>query len=155
MRLGAKGEALIKSFETLALEAYLPTGKDKWTIGWGHTGPEVHPGLVWTPEQAEAAFLSDVAKAVLAVTRSTDVVLSQNQFDALVSFTFNVGVDAEEHSTLCKLVNARQWLQAADEFGRWNHQAGVVLAGLTRRRSAERALFVLPDRAAGSAFMGA
>lgn len=144
MELSAKGEALIKGFETLQLKAMKPTPYDKWTIGWGHTGHEVVEGLVWTPEQAEDAFIHDVAGAEFAVIRSTDVALTQNQFDALVSFTFNVGTDNEAHSTLCRLVNATAWPAAADEFPKWNHQNGKVLAGLTRRRTAERALFLMP-----------
>lgn len=142
MQLGDKGQALIRSFEKLSLVAYLPTPTDRLTIGWGHTGPEVVEGLVWTPEQCEVALLHDTAWAVRTVNATTDVPLTQNQFDALVAFTFNVGATAEGHSTLIKLVNARQWPQAADEFPRWNRQHGGVLAGLTRRREAERALFL-------------
>lgn len=142
MQLGPRGEALIKGYEKLKLAAYLPTPKDKWTIGWGHTGPEVVAGLVWTLDQAEHAFLSDTGWAVLQVIRTTDVLLSQEQFDALASFTFNVGVTAEGHSTLIALVNQRKWMAAAAEFPRWNKQDGEVLAGLVARRAAERALFL-------------
>lgn len=142
MKLGPKGEALIKSFETLQLRAYKPTPKDKWTIGWGHTGPEVVEGMTCTPEQAEAWFIQDTGWACRQVIATTDVVLTQNQFDALVAFTFNVGVTAEGHSTLIKYVNAKNMVAAANEFGKWNHQDGEVVAGLTRRREAERELFV-------------
>lgn len=141
MQLGAKGTALIQSFETLALKAYLDQGGVP-TIGWGHTWPEVHMGMVCTREQADVWFQHDVQEAVLAVISSTDVPLSQNQFDALVAFTFNVGVDAEEHSTLCKLVNQRLVAQAAAEFPKWNHVHGKVSNGLTKRRAAEQALFL-------------
>jgi lysozyme len=145
MKLGPKGEALIKSFETLRLKAYKPTPNDKWTIGWGHTGPEVVAGLEWTEAQAEIALCNDVAWAVKQVICTTDVALSQNQFDALVAFTFNVGVTAEGHSTLIKLVNAGYTGAASAEFMKWNHQGGVVLDGLTRRRAAEKALFLESD----------
>lgn len=142
MQLSPKGLELIQSFERLRLEAYLPTPRDKWTIGWGHTGPEVAQGLVWSLAQAQAAFDHDVAWAVKQVVSTTDVPLTQNQFDALVAFTFNVGATAEGHSTLIKLVNARLFTHAAEEFAKWDHQGGVVVPGLTRRRAAERALFL-------------
>lgn len=142
MRLGAKGEALIKGFEKLSLVAYKPTPADQWTIGWGHTGPEVVEGLTCTLEQAERWFLHDTQWAVLGVERSLNVGVSQNQFDALVSFTFNVGVTAEAHSTLLSYVNDQHWEQVPDQFLVWNKQAGVVLPGLTRRREAERELFL-------------
>lgn len=149
MQLGPRGRALIQSFETLQLVAFKPTPDDVWTIGWGHTGPDVHEGLVWTREQADEAFDHDTRAAVNGVIRGTDVQLTQNQFDALVSFTYNEGV-GEEHpepkgflgSTLRKMVNARRWLDAANEFPKWNKQKGKVLGGLVRRRDAERALFL-------------
>lgn len=142
MQLGSRGEALIKGYEKLKLVAYLPTPEDKWTIGWGHTGLEVVEGLVWSLDQAEAAFIRDTGGSVLQVIRSTDVLLSQEQFDALVAFTFNIGVTAEGHSTLIAFVNQRKWMAAAAEFPKWNKQAGQVLAGLVARRAAERALFL-------------
>jgi lysozyme len=142
MRLSAAGEAFLKGYEKLRLVAYKPTPNDKWTIGWGHTGPEVVEGLVWTEQQAERTFWRDVAPAEYGVTKSTDVVLNQNQFDALVCFTFNVGVSAEAHSTLCAKVNARDSTGIALEWLKWDHQAGVVVPGLLERRKAELAMFL-------------
>jgi len=143
VKLGQKGAALIKSREQLRLRAYKATPNEKWyTIGWGHTGPEITADTVWTLSQAEAAFAADTGKAAAAVMRSTDVPLTQNQFDALVAFTFNVGTEAEGHSTLCRLVNARDFEGAAAEFEKWNHQDGKVLPGLTVRRAQERDLFL-------------
>lgn len=144
MQLGPKGRALIQRFETLKLVAYKPTSKDHWTIGWGHTGPDVHEGLVWTPMQADAAFSADAQFAERQIIRSTDVELTQNQFDAMVSFTFNEGVGNEARSTLLKYVNARRWHDAANEFPKWVYQDGIVLNGLVVRRAAERALFLTP-----------
>lgn len=144
MQLGTNGEVIIKAFEKLVLTAYKPTPKDNWTIGWGHTGPGVTQGVVWDTVVAEEYFRRDVMAAGAKVISTTDVPLTQNQFDALVSFTFNVGVTAEGHSTLIKLVNARQWAAAADQFLLWDKQDGVVLAGLTARRVAERTLFLHP-----------
>ena len=141
MKLSAAGEAFIKGRETLRLTAYKPTPKDKWTIGWGHTGPEVVEGLVWTEQQAELAFWRDVTPAELGVTRNTDVPLTQNQFDALVAFTFNVGVEAEAHSTLCKMVNTRNAAGIAAEWLKWDHQDGEVIQGLLNRRKLELAMF--------------
>lgn len=141
MILGPKGKALIQSFESLALVSYQDQ-RGIWTIGWGHTGPNVGPGQVCTPEQADVWFVADTNTAVHGVWNTVDVALTQNQFDALVSFTYNVGVGSEAHSTLIKLLNAGHTQQAADQFLVWNHVDGVANAGLTRRREAEQALFL-------------
>lgn len=141
MKLGAAGLGLIKSFEQCRLTAYLDQ-RGRWTIGWGHTGPEVHEGLVWTQAQADAALVVDVQVAVLGVIKSLDIAATQQQFDALVCFTYNVGATAEAHSTLLKLVNSRQTASAAAEFLKWDHVDGVENAGLKRRREAERALYL-------------
>lgn len=139
--LGSAGEALIKSFESLKLTAYQDQ-RGIWTCGWGHTGPDVVEGTTCTPEQAEEWFQQDTQNAVHGVDSSLTTNVSQNQFDALTSFTFNVGVGAEAHSTLVKQVNARDFAGAADEFPKWDHVNGVPNAGLLRRRQAEQALFL-------------
>jgi lysozyme len=139
--LGSAGEALIKSFETLKLAAYLDQ-RGRWTIGWGHTGPGVIENLTCTPEEAEAWFQDDTQAAVNGVDTSITTNVTQNQFDALVSFTFNVGVGAEGHSTMAKLINARDFAGAAAQFPLWDHVDGVPNAGLLRRRQAEQALFL-------------
>lgn len=141
MKLGEKGEALIKSYEKLRLVAYQDLG-GVWTIGWGHTGPGIGEGTTCTPEQAQVWFWSDTSHAVNATNRVVDIALSQNQFDALVSFTYNVGAGAEEHSTLIRLVNAKDLAGAADEFPKWNKVNGKVSSGLSARRAAERTLFL-------------
>lgn len=141
MKLGVKGEALIKSYEKCKLVAY-PDQKGVPTIGWGHTGPEVHLGLTCTQAQADAWFEQDTQVAVLQVIRSLDVAVSQNQFDALVAFTYNVGVTAEGHSTLVRLINAGRSIAASAEFPKWNHVDGKVSNGLTARRAAEKALYL-------------
>lgn len=141
MILGPKGKALIQSFEKLELVSYQDE-RGIWTIGWGHTGSDVGPNQVCTPDQADTWFISDTQAAVHGVWRTVDVALTQNQFDALVSFTFNVGVGSEAHSTLVKLLNAGNVQGAADQFLVWNHVDGIPNAGLTRRREAERALFL-------------
>jgi lysozyme len=99
---------------------------------------------VWTQEQADDAFYRDAQIAVLAVNRSLDVAVNQNQFDALVSFTFNVGGENEEHSTLIRLVNNGRSNEAAAQFPLWDHSGGVEIPGLKARRLAEQALFLSP-----------
>jgi lysozyme len=138
--LSSTGEALIKSFEELRLVAY-PDSKGIPTIGWGHT-KGVKLGDTCTPEQAEIWFQEDSQAAVDGVDASITTNVTQNQFDALVSFTFNVGVGAEGHSTLAQLINARDFAGAAAQFPRWDHIDGVPNAGLLRRRQAEQALFL-------------
>lgn len=140
MNLGGAGTALIQSYEKCRLTAY-PDQKGVWTIAWGHTGPAIVEGLTCTQEQADAWFVDDSRAATLGVMRSLDIAIPQACFDALVAFTFNVGVTAEGHSTLHALVNARNWDGALAEFPKWNHTGGVVSAGLTARRAAEAALF--------------
>jgi lysozyme len=138
--LGAAGKALIQSFETCRFIAYQDQ-RGVWTIGWGHTAG-VQLGDACTQAQADLWFLADAQWACTAVMATIDVALTQNQFDALVSFTFNVGAGNEAHSTLIRLLNAGDTAGAADQFLVWNHIGGQVNAGLTRRREAERALFL-------------
>lgn len=141
MRTGLAGISLIKSFETCKLEAY-PDPRGVWTVGWGHTGPEVVQGLVWTQDQADAQLAVDLHWAEAGVTRTVDIAITQNEFDALVSFTFNVGVGSEAHSTLVRYLNAHNIFMAADQFLVWDKVNGVENAGLLRRRQAERQLFL-------------
>lgn len=117
-----------------------------WTIGIGHTGSvdgkPVAPGMTITKEKSYALLDQDAATAARAVNKSVVVPLNQNQFDALVDFTFNLGVGNFQSSTLLKKLNARDYRGAAEEFPRWNKAGGEVLAGLTKRRKAERSLFL-------------
>jgi lysozyme len=139
-QIGKAGLDLIKSFEGLKLRAYLCPAK-VWTIGFGSTGPHVVPGKVITEAQADKLLQDDLDRFEAAVTRLVTVPLTQNQYDALVSFAFNVGISALERSTLLKRVNAKLFDQARAEFAKWNRAGGRPLAGLTRRRAAEAALF--------------
>lgn len=154
MKISNNGLNLIKAYEGLELTAYPDpgTGGAPWTIGYGHTGPEVHAGLVWTQQQAEQALASDVAQFERDVTSLVKVQINQNQFDALVSFAYNCGsdIDADDiaeglgDSTLLKKLNAGDYDGAANEFPKWNRSGGKVLSGLTKRRNAERSLFLTP-----------
>jgi lysozyme len=139
-KIGKAGLDLIKSFEGLKLRAYLCPAK-VWTIGYGSTGPHVVPGKSINEAQADELLQDDLDRFEAAVTRLVTVPLTQNQYDALVSFAFNVGISALERSTLLKRVNAKLFDQARAEFAKWNRAGGRPLAGLTRRRAAEAALF--------------
>lgn len=136
-----KGLALTKYFEGLRLTAYQDS-VGVWTIGYGHTGPEVCKGLACTEDRATELLLKDVATAVAAVNRLAIVKLEQHQFDALVDFAFNVGAGKLAHSTLLREVNAGNFAAAADQFLLWVHAGGSVLPGLLRRRKAAKALFL-------------
>jgi lysozyme len=143
MNISDAGVKLIEDFEELRLVAYQDQDqKGVWTIGYGHTGPEVVQGLTCTEAEADAWLIADTQSAVRGVNASLTKFCTQNEFDALCSFTFNVGVGAEEHSTMIKLVNAGDIQGAAAEFPKWDHINGVENAGLKRRRLAEQALFI-------------
>ena len=131
---------ILKDHEALRLRAYMPTRNDVWTIGWGHTAT-AREGMVITLETAQRLLDSDVEWAEEAVRQLITAPLRQHQFDALVSFVFNVGAAAFKKSTLRRKLNALDYEGAAAEFPRWNKQKGRVLAGLTKRRAQERAMF--------------
>lgn len=132
---------IIKKHEGLRLEAYLPTPNDVWTIGYGHTHT-TKQGMKITAGQAESLLRKDIAWVEKAVNTLVVVPLTQNQFDALSSFVFNVGEGAFSSSTLLRLLNSGDYEGAANQFLRWNKQKGRVLNGLTKRREEERKLFL-------------
>jgi lysozyme len=150
--IGRAGLELIKGFETLQLHAYLDRPGGVWTIGYGHT-QDVHEGDRITEHQAEVMLRSDLENAERCVSLRAPSV-TQNQFDALVSLVFNIGCGQFDKSTLLRLVRNGD-LQAVagtpgknyqdGQFARWNHDDGIVLDGLTRRRRAEAILFATPD----------
>lgn len=149
MKISSHGLDLIKEFEGYhralpdgACVAYrCPAGV--LTIGYGCT-EGVKEGMRWTKADAEARLLGELAKHEAAVTRLTTVDLNQNQFDALVSFSYNLGSGALGKSHLLKCVNAGKFDEAALEFAKWNKAAGKVLPGLVKRRGKEAALFCEP-----------
>ncbi len=140
MKQSAHGKSFVHDFESCELKAYLDGGGVP-TIGWGHI-KGVKMGDTCTLAQANAWYDEDVTGTEEAVNRLVKVPLNQNQFDALVSFTFNCGANALEHSTLLAKLNAGNYDGARDEFLRWNKDNGKVVAGLTRRRAAEANLFL-------------
>lgn len=143
MQTSDRGLEFIKHHEGLETKAYPDPGSadgNPWTIGVGHT-KGVKKGDTCTVEQAMAWLREDVQGAEAAVLRLVNVPLSQAEFDALVSFVFNVGVGAFEKSTLLRMLNDEDREGAAAQFKRWNKNDGRVMAGLTRRRAEEARLF--------------
>lgn len=143
MKISDNGKIVLKHFESLSLKSYPDpaTGGTPWTNGWGHTGPDVKPGQVITQVKAEELLDADLQRFEFGVLALLDRPVNQGQFDALVSFSFNVGLGNLKTSTLLRMVNAGEMGNAAAQFSRWNKGAGKVMKGLIRRRAAEAALF--------------
>lgn len=112
-----------------------------WTCGFGSTGG-VTKDTVWTEAQAQSALAHDLLRFESAVRNAVTVPLSQNQFDALVSFTFNLGEGNLRKSTLLRLLNASDYVGAAGQFPRWDWVNGKPNAGVRRRRVAEQEIFI-------------
>ncbi len=154
MKTSANGINLIIGCEDLRLKTYLdPLGIP--TIGYGHTGPDVHTGQSITKLQAEQLLQKDLATAEGYINAAVKVPLNQNQFDALVSIVFNVGHGSSKKdgiiqlangkpSTLLRMLNLGNFALAADEFSKWVYGGGLKLPGLVSRRAKERALFLTP-----------
>jgi len=143
VRTSTAGLDLIKSFEGLELTPYLCPA-DIWTVGWGHTGPDVKPGKPITEERAEALLRKDLEKFENAVNLNVTVPLNQQQFDALVSFTYNCGIGALKESTLRKRLNKGEEPNkvAQEELPKWVKADGKTLPGLVTRRKKEVELFI-------------
>lgn len=152
-RMSPAGRTRLRSREKLELKAYPDPGSatgDPWTIGYGHTGSEVHKGLVWTEAQCDAAFDRDLAKfedgvnMLLGGTPTT-----QNQFDALVSLAFNIGLDIDADtiaeglgdSSLLKAHKAGNYDLAASKFITWRFNDGREMKGLADRRKEEERVY--------------
>lgn len=145
MQTSDKGIALIKQFEGCKLTAYQDS-VGVWTIGYGWTQPvdgkPIRAGMTIKQETAERLLKAGLVSYESDVSRLVKVGMTQGQFDAMVSFTYNLGARSLSTSTLLRKLNAGDYAGAADEFLRWNKAGGKVLNGLTRRREAERALFL-------------
>lgn len=138
-RISVYGLALIKQFEGCELRAYRdPVGV--LTIGYGHTGPDVKPGMTITQDQADALLRKDVARFEKAVAGMAKVA-TDNQFDALVSFAYNLGEEALRRSTLLRKHNEGDYAGAKAEFARWVNAGGKKLNGLVKRRAEEAELY--------------
>ena len=143
MKTSPKGIALIKEFEGLRLKAYQCPG-GVWTIGYGHTAG-VKPGMLITKTQAEEYLKADLI-AFERYLNGLGLALNQNQFDALISFIYNVGTGNFSNSTLLrKVIVNPQDNSIMDEFLRWVYSKGRVLPGLQRRRLAEMKLYFSND----------
>lgn len=140
MKINKKGLKVIKDSEGLVLEAYLDT-EGIWTIGYGHT-EGVKQGMSISKEKAEEFLKNDVSWAELAVDRYVTTALNENQFSALCSFVFNVGSGAFYHSTMLKLINKGKFVEASEQFKRWDKGESGVLPGLVVRREKEKNLFL-------------
>jgi len=141
MSVAELAASFVRAHEGLRLSAY-PDGKGVWTIGFGHTGPEVHEGLIWTQARADAQLAADLARAADAVARLARRRLSDAQMAALISFVFNLGERALAGSTLLARVNDGRFLDATREFLRFDHAAEVESKGLLIRRLDEASLFL-------------
>lgn len=140
MKLSENGKKLIKKFEGCSLKAYkCPAGV--LTIGYGHTKGVVCNQKI-TQAEADRLFNEDVKIFENAVNTLVKVPINQNQFDALVSFTFNLGIGAFKNSTLLRLLNQGLYCGASEQFGLWVHVGKIVLHGLVVRREEERKLFL-------------
>lgn len=169
MTPGPGAVALVTQFEGLDLTAYpdpeSPLGRaleaaglvgkpipismltlsgSPWTCGYGHTGPDVTPGMVVSMAQAIAWRTHDLNVAAFSINAHVTVPINQNQFDALCDFVLNEGQHNFATSTLLRMLNAGNYGDAATQFDRWDIAGGEVVPGLERRRNAEKALFMKP-----------
>lgn len=142
MNASVKGYNIIKKYEELRLEAYIcPAGVP--TIGWGHTR-NVQLGQKITKEKAEQLLMEDVSFAVADVNRLVKKTLTQSQFDALVSFVFNIGAPQFSESTLLLVINRNpNDIGIKPQFQRWVYGKGKLLPGLITRRQEEADLYLL------------
>ena len=141
MQASDNGLDIIRKYEGLRLQTYTcPAGK--LTIGYGHTGTDVKAGMKIDEAKADALLHDDVKRFEASVNKMVTAEITQSMFDALISFSYNLGAGNLQSSTLLKKLNEGDKQGAADEFLRWDKSNGKPLAGLTARRTAERELFL-------------
>lgn len=140
MKTSDNGKKLIKKFEGCRLKVY-KCAAGVPTIGYGHT-KNVRPFMVITQQEADELFEEDIKEFENAVNTLVKVPLTQNQYDALVSFTFNLGIGSLQQSTLLKLLNNGDYTGAAEQFKRWVYAGKYVVHGLVVRREEEKKLFL-------------
>ncbi len=139
MKTSEEGLALIKKFEGCELEAY-QCSAGVWTIGYGHT-KDVKESDVWSQDHAEHMLEVELHEYESYINKYVTVNLSQNQFDALVSWVYNLGPANLKASTMLKVLNSSKYEDVPAQMKRWNKAGGKVLEGLIRRREAEACLF--------------
>lgn len=140
MTYSKQGLALTESFEGCKLTAYQDV-RGRWTIGFGHATADVVAGMTCTLEQAQEWLESDIDWAAKVVTSLVHVSLTQSEFDAITDLVFNIGAGNFAKSTMLTDLNRGNFAMAALEFERWAFADGVKVAGLLRRRYAEKAEF--------------
>jgi lysozyme len=139
MKISAEGLSLIKKFEGCKLEAYLCPA-NVWTIAYGRT-KDVKEGDTCTQEKAEEWLIEEMEEYEGYINDQVTVDLEQNQFDALVSWVYNLGPTNLSSSTMLKVLNEEKYNEVPNQIRRWNKAGGKVLKGLIRRREAESLLF--------------
>lgn len=145
MNISQNGVDLIKKFEGCRLKAYKPVPTEKyWTIGYGHYGPDVKENETITQQEAENQLKKDLEHYVHEIVVCLKVQVNQNQFDALISFAYNLGIGTLQKSDLLQFINHSDFKNAANEFEKFVHAGGKVLQGLVTRRNAEKELFLKP-----------
>lgn len=142
-RINQAGLNIVKHYEGCELEAYLCPAR-VWTIGYGHT-EGVRKGMVWTQTKADRQLEEDLRQFEEGIEEMVKVPISLNAFSSLVSLGFNIGLEALRGSTLMRKLNKGELGPASEEFARWNKSGAKILPGLTRRRLAERDLFLRKD----------
>ena len=140
MKTSAEGLSLIKKFEGCELYAY-QCSAGVWTIGYGHT-KDVEPGMQITKEDADEMLVEELHEYESYINDFVTAPLSQNQYDALVSWVYNLGPANLKASTMLKVLNAGEYEEVPAQMKRWNKAGGKVLEGLIRRREAESLLFL-------------
>ena len=141
MKISENGKNLIKNFEGLKLNSY-KCSSGVLTIGYGHTGSDVKENMIISKEEAEKLFDSDIVIHSNNVSKLVRVKLTQNQFDALVSFEYNIGYGNFSKSTLLKKLNLQDYKGASNEFDKWVYSKKKKLNGLVKRRNKEKELFL-------------
>mgnify|MGYP001608873709 CR=1 FL=1 len=136
------GRGLIKEWEKCRLVAYRPFPSDPWTIGWGATGSGITEGTIWDQYQADADLDNRTAILCSQINEVLHNAPTAEELGAMLSLAYNIGFNAFRDSTLLKLFNAGDIVEAADQFNVWIHSAGKVVQGLINRRREERAVFL-------------
>jgi Phage-related lysozyme (muraminidase) len=144
MKISKQGLDFIKEFESFSSIPYVCAG-GKLTIGYGHVVLKNENYITITEERGLILLEKDVEVREGYINSLVKVKLSQNQYDALLSFIFNVGNEAFKNSTLLRKLNAGDYIGSADEFTRWNKAGGEVVLGLVRRRNSEKMMFLKED----------
>jgi lysozyme len=141
------GRDLIESFEGRRHQSYPDpaTGGKPWTIGVGSAGPDIVPGMAWTDAEIDERFAADLRKFEVGINKMLLVPVTQNQWDAIVSLVYNIGLGNFRSSTLLRLLNKGCYREASLQWERWSFANGQQMPGLLRRRRAEMELFVRRD----------